>query len=118
MSGDIDNSYKHIFSHPEMVRDLIRGFVPEDWVKQLDFSTLEKAGGSYSTDDIRDREDDIIWKVRWGTEWLYIYIILEFQSTIDFFMSLRNMVYGGLLYQDLVKSEIIKEGQKLPPIFQ
>ena len=115
--GDIDNAYKQLFSHPEMVRDLLRGFVQEAWVKQLDFSTLEKVGGSYATDDIRDREDDILWRVRWGKEWLYVYIILEFQATIDFFMSLRNMVYAGLLYQDLIKSKTIKGNQKLPPIF-
>ena len=115
--GDIDNAYKQIFSHPEMVRDLLRGFVQESWVEQLDFSTLEKVSGSYATDDIRDREDDLVWRVRWGEAWLYIYIILEFQATIDFYMPLRNMVYAGLLYQDLLKSKKIKKGQKLPPIF-
>lgn len=52
--GDVDNSYKQIFSHPKMVRDLLLGFVREAWVAQLDFSTLEKASGSYVTDDIRD----------------------------------------------------------------
>ena len=35
-----DTSYKELFSHPEMVADLIRGFVREEWVAQLDFSTL------------------------------------------------------------------------------
>ncbi len=37
-----DASYKLLFSHREMVVDLIRGFVHEDWVKDLDFSTLER----------------------------------------------------------------------------
>ena len=37
-----DHSYKLLFSHPEMVRDLLTGFVKEAWVEQLDFSTLEK----------------------------------------------------------------------------
>src|SRR6185503_17132957 len=40
--ADHDNGYKMLFSHPEMVADLLRGFVREDWVKELDFSTLEK----------------------------------------------------------------------------
>lgn len=39
-----DHSYKLLFTHPEMVADLLRGFVREDWVAELDFSTLEKAG--------------------------------------------------------------------------
>jgi len=39
---DHDHSYKLLFTHPEMVADLLRGFVREDWIKELDFSTLEK----------------------------------------------------------------------------
>ena len=34
---DHDHSYKLLFSHAEMVRDLIKGFVHEEWVEQLDF---------------------------------------------------------------------------------
>ncbi len=39
---DYDHSYKALFSHAEMVADLLRGFVREEWVNELDFSTLEK----------------------------------------------------------------------------
>ena len=38
--GDIDNSYKKLFSYPEMIKDLLQGFVKQDWVAQLDFETL------------------------------------------------------------------------------
>ena len=31
-----DHSYKLLFSHPEMVADLLRGYVREPWVEQLD----------------------------------------------------------------------------------
>lgn len=55
-----DGSYKHLFSHPEMVEGLLHDFVQEDWLALIDFSTLEKRGGSYVTDDLRDREDDIL----------------------------------------------------------
>ena len=54
-----DNAYKNLFTHPQVVQDLLRGFVHEDWVQEIDFSTLEKASGSYVSDDLRDREDDI-----------------------------------------------------------
>jgi predicted transposase/invertase (TIGR01784 family) len=112
-----DGSYKHIFSHPEVVTDLLRGFVHEDWVEQIDYATLEKVNGSYIADDLRGREDDIIWRVRHQNGWLYIYLLIEFQSRVDPHMALRVMVYTGLLYQDLTKSEAIKTGQKLPPVF-
>ena len=40
-----DNAYKNVFSHPKAVQDLLRGFVHEDWVQQLDYITLEKVSG-------------------------------------------------------------------------
>lgn len=55
-----DHSYKLLFSHPEMMADLLRGFFRESWVEALDFSTLEKINGSYISDDLREQEDDII----------------------------------------------------------
>jgi len=40
------------------------GFLPAAWVKALDLTTLEKCSGSYVSDDLRDRADDLIWRVR------------------------------------------------------
>ena len=57
--ADYDNSYKLLFSHAEMVRDLLLGFVKEDWVQDLDLDSLERVSGSYVSDDIRDRHDDL-----------------------------------------------------------
>lgn len=46
----------------------------------MDLTTLEKCSGSYVSDDLRDRADDLIWRVHWGQDWLYVYLLLEFQS--------------------------------------
>ncbi|MDZ4220055.1 MAG: Rpn family recombination-promoting nuclease/putative transposase, partial [Methylobacter sp.] len=111
-----DSSYKFLFSTPELVRDLIFGFIPDEWLHSLDYSTLEKVPGHYVSEDFRQREDDIVWRVKVGEDWVYLYILLEFQSRIDKYMALRMMVYTGLLYQDLIKrGDVLKEG-RLPPI--
>ena len=116
MSKVHDSSYKFLFSNPEFVRDLIIGFIPDDWLHSLDYETLEKVPGSYITEDFKQREDDIVWRVKVGGEWLYLYLLIEFQSSVDKYMALRMMVYVGLLYQDLVKrGEILADG-RLPPI--
>ncbi len=60
MSHDDDASYKTLFAAPEVVRDLILGFIPDDWLHSLDYRTLERVSGSYVTDDLRDRADDIV----------------------------------------------------------
>lgn len=61
-----DAGYKLLFSHAELVADLLRGFVPEAWVRELDFASLERVSGSYVSDDLRDRHSDVIWRIRWG----------------------------------------------------
>src|SRR5690606_20347039 len=72
----------------------------EDWVQQLDFDSLEK----------------VIWRVRWGREWLYVYLLIEFQSTVDRYMAVRILVYLGLLYQDLVRTGQLAGEGRLPPV--
>lgn len=116
MANDHDSSYKFLFSTPELVRDLIMGFVPDEWLHSLDYTTLEKVPGSYITEDFRNRADDIVWRVKVGGEWVYLYLLIEFQSSVDKYMALRMMVYQGLLYQDLIKrGEVLVDG-RLPPV--
>ena len=113
---DHDHSYKLLFSHPEMVADLLRGFVLEDWVKDLDFATLERVSGGYVADDLREREDDIVWRVRFGGGWLYVYLLIEFQSSVDHFMAVRVLAYLGLLYQDIIRTGGLTPDRLLPPV--
>jgi hypothetical protein len=40
-------------------------------VRDVDFATLERVSGSHVSNDLRDREDDIIWRVQWWGNWLY-----------------------------------------------
>ena len=111
-----DHGYKKLFSHPEMVKDLLIGFVDYEWIHQLDFSTLEKLNSHYVTDDLRSRSDDVVWRVKFQDQWLYVYLLLEFQSTVDKYMAVRMLTYVGLLYQDLIKSKQLPDGEKLPPV--
>ncbi|MBI4872551.1 MAG: Rpn family recombination-promoting nuclease/putative transposase [Candidatus Riflebacteria bacterium] len=113
---DHDHPYKLLFSHPEMVRDLLVTFVREDWVRELDFSTLERGSGSFVTDDFRERETDVVWSVRWGSRRLYVYLLIEFQSASDRFMAVRLMTYLGLLYQDLIRTGTVGDSGMLPAV--
>ncbi len=115
MASDNDTGYKLLFSHPEMVRDLITGYIPGEWVSDADFSTLERINASYVSDNERTRHDDMVWRVRIGESWLWVYLMLEFQSRPDRWMAVRMLVYLGLLAQDLVRRQELHNG-KLPPI--
>ncbi|MCH2558151.1 MAG: Rpn family recombination-promoting nuclease/putative transposase [Alcanivorax sp.] len=111
-----DTSYKLLFAHDRMVRDLLIGFLPAEWVASLNLESLQKLNGSYVTEDLRGRHGDAVWRLRWGDDWLYVYLLLEFQSSVDRFMALRILVYTGLLHQDLIRQGELGVGRRLPPV--
>jgi predicted transposase YdaD len=109
-----DRGYRRLFSHPRMVEDLIRSFVKEDFVDDIDFSKLTPLKTSYVTDEFSHRESDVIWKAEIKGKTAYFYILIEFQSSVDRFMALRLLLYLLLFYQDLIGRE---ELDRLPSVF-
>jgi hypothetical protein len=110
MAGN-DPKYRLLFSHPRMIEDLLRGFIHEDWVAQLDFGTLERVNGSFVSEDLEDRRNDVVWRLRWRgarDDWFYLYLLLEFQSRPEPFMAVRMLVYVGLLLQELIRTQRLK----------
>ncbi len=116
MSNSSDADYKKIFSHPAMVQDIITGFAPGPWLADLDFATLEPFKSSFVAefDQADARHSDLIWRVRSKGTWLYVYLLFEFQSSINQYMAIRMLVYVGLLYQELIKNAEFDSAGKLP----
>lgn len=54
--------------------------------------------------------------MKFRDQWVYVYLLIEFQSTVDRLMALRLMVYVGLLYQQLVDEKKVLPGEPLPPV--
>lgn len=108
-----DRSYRLLFSQPRMVEELVRGFAGETWIGQLDFSTLERVNASYVSDTLKEREGDVVWRLRQtdGSA-VYVYLLIEFQSEVQRFMAVRLLAYVALLYQDLLaRKELTPSGQ-------
>ena len=54
--------------------------------------TQSRLPSSYVSDDLRERHDDIIWRIRWGKDWLYVYLLLDEGSYHDHELAtLRNL---------------------------
>src|SRR5512145_2178580 len=109
-----DSVYKKFFSNHRMVRQLLTGFVNEEWINDIEFSTLERVDKSFITDEFIGRESDLVYRARLKEREVYIFILLEFQSTVDRFMALRMLRYITELYEYLVKNLRLK---KLPAVF-
>lgn len=110
-----DSEYKLLFSHPEMMRDLLVGFVPGDWAQAAQFNTLERVNASYVSDTDRQRHDDMVWRLKVGPHWVWVYLLLEFQNQPDEWMAVRMMAYVSLLAQHLIREGQLDHG-KLPAL--
>jgi len=110
-----DHSYRHLFARPQLIEELIREFVPEPWVKDLDFSTLERVNATYVSAGLKRSEGDMVWKLRRrdGTP-VYVYLLIEFQSRNERFMAVRLMSYVASLYLDLIDRKELAPGGRLP----
>ncbi|MDM5180422.1 Rpn family recombination-promoting nuclease/putative transposase [Massilia sp. DJPM01] len=116
MPAPHDLGYRSLFAHPELVRELITGFTSTKLFDEIPLSAFERVNPAYVSERLSAREDDIVWRVRLGDEFLYVYILLECQSGVDRWMALRMQTYIGLLYQDLVKRHALSPGLLLPPV--
>jgi len=111
-----DFGYKLLFSNVIIFQQLLETFVKKPWVKELDFSTAETINHSFISRNYKKTESDVIYKIKFknGKD-AYIYVLLEFQSSVDRFISVRILNYLTSLYVSLIRSGKITD--KLPPVF-
>ncbi len=98
-----------------MVRDLLVGFVQGKWREWIDLRSLEKANAHFVSDSLRRRAGDMVWRACSKEPGPCVYLLLEFQSTVEHFMVVRMLTYMGLLYQDLIKAGRVSR-RHLPPL--
>ena len=99
-----NNWFTRIFSYPVVVEDLLCSFVDEAFVKELDFESLKKLDTNFVPTSERSRHADIIYEITAHGQPSYIYLFIEFQSTVDWFMPLRMARYIFEFYDELRRS--------------
>ncbi len=110
-----DSGYKKLFSNRTIFRQLLETFVNQDWVHSLNFDKCEPLDKSFISEHYKETESDLIYKVQFHDHEVYIYILIEFQSTVDPFMALRVLNYITNFYMDfLVNNSGVN---KLPAVF-
>ena len=114
MSNEHDIRYRKLFSNPVIMRELLVSFVHEPWVDQLDFSAAERLDRTFVSESFNERESDLIWKLKFKGEDIYLYLLIEFQSSVDRFMALRVLCYLTEFYQFLVDSKTLANHRRLP----
>ena len=84
-----DSGYKKLFSNKTIFSQLVETFVDQAWVKDLDFSDCQAIDKSFVSNHYKETECDIVYQVRLKGKHAFFYLLIEFQSTVDWFMALR-----------------------------
>lgn len=110
-----DYGYKKLFSNKTIFKQLMQTFVKESWVKDIDYENTKTLDKSFISENYKNTEGDLIIETKLNNKEFYVYILLEFQSSVDKFMSLRMLNYITNFYMDLLNNN--KELNNLPPVF-
>ena len=122
-----DQAYKGIFGLWRALYDLMRGYASEyikggaDWFDQLDFERAERISTEQIIPGLASRLSDMVWRIplrsaAGKTEYLYVVVLMEFQSRVDRFMALRVQSAVMHLYEGLRKGAGVGSTDWLVPV--
>lgn len=109
-----DQRYKKVFSNPIFVEKLLKSFVHEKFVEGLDFNRMTKIDKSFIDKLMVEKESDLIYEIYFKDKPIYIYLLMEFQSSVDRTMPLRFLRYILELSETYGKN---KESKLYPAVF-
>lgn len=107
-----DKSYKDLYSKKEIALDLFKNMIKEDWAKEITVENLSLVNKSFVTSDYEETECDIVYQAKIKDTEIFFYILLEFQSTVDYRMPLRLLFYMCEILRDYSKNANHKKYDK------
>ena len=110
-----DLGYKFLLSNRNIMTKFLKYFIHEKIINDFDFSTLKLEKTSFIDETLKEKESDIIYKVKYKNQDVYIYILLEHQSSVDKEMPLRFMEYIIRIYRQLYRNKKVRD--KYPNVF-
>ncbi len=115
-----DLGYKHLLTHKKTFIELLKSFVRESWVNDIDESQVVLINKSYVLQDFKEKESDIVYRLKIKDRNVIFYCLLELQSSVDYQMPLRLLMYMVEIWRDMLKnikkSEARRKDFKLPSI--
>lgn len=94
-----DAGYKQELSKPEPFLHFLQKYVKAEWSVGLGPEQISLCDREYVLQDYQKRSADLVYRIRFKTQTLYVYLIMELQSKVDFTMPFRllTLMFGLLL---------------------
>lgn len=104
INNEHDLGYKSILSQKKNFIDFLRDFVKKDWANSVKEENLILIDKEFILDDFKEEEADIVYKVNLNGNEVIFYVLLEFQSKVDFRMPIRLLMYMTEIWRDELRN--------------
>ena len=115
-----DKGYKRILSRRAIFMQLLQRFVNTSWLKDVQESDLQLVDKEFIPSDFQEREADIVYKLNQDGNEYYLYVLLELQSSVDYTMPFRLLIYMTELmkrvFEDTDQKERERKDFRMPPV--
>ena len=115
-----DKGYKELYSNKTVFLDFLRNILHLDWAKEIEPEDLTLVNKSYITGDFSELESDLVYTMKLSGQEIILYVLLEFQSTVDYRMPVRLLFYMTEILREYLKEKDYSAGDskvKIPAIF-
>jgi hypothetical protein len=106
-----DKGYKYILSIKRLFVQLLKSFVKQGWVDKIEPDDVELVDKSFILPDFKNKEADLVYKVKIDDANVYFYL-LELQSSVDYQMPYRLLLYMVEIWRNVLKETDKKEARR------
>lgn len=104
-----DKGYKSLFSEKKNFLAFLKKYINLVWVNNIDERDLTLVDKSFVDSSFREKESDVIYRLKTSEGEIYFYVILELQSSVDNTMPLRLLTYKTNLINKLFYDTDVRE---------
>ncbi|NJD01035.1 MAG: Rpn family recombination-promoting nuclease/putative transposase [Ruminiclostridium sp.] len=112
MNNKHDKGYKYLLSVKKIFVQLLRSFVKQGWVEKIDENSVILVDKSFILQDFKDKEADLVYRVKLDGKEVVFFLLLELQSTVDFQMPYRLLLYMVEIWRVIFKDAGTGGGKK------
>ncbi|MCL2322504.1 MAG: Rpn family recombination-promoting nuclease/putative transposase [Oscillospiraceae bacterium] len=115
-----DLGYKSLFSKKKSFMHFLSKYIGAEWVNEINEDDLVLMNNTFILKDYKDKESDIIYRLKMKGIEIIFYVLLELQSKVDFTILYRLHQYISELYRRIFdntdKNERQSKNFKLPVV--
>ena len=94
-----DALVRRAMGYPETAQAWLKARLPEAVTSRLDFSTMVNRSGTFVDSALSRSETDVLFEMRHGSgNPVFVYVLVEHQSTVDPWLRLRLHRYHGRIW--------------------